>query len=122
VLYSESLYTQKEAYTLAKSLLAKQTTASEYADAAINAELIADYERRNGENASSAKMYLKAAEYYRSVKNDQRAAAALYGAAEAFAAQGLYGDARETASLLKELYPESQQAERVDRVTGDMRN
>ena len=46
-------------------------------------------------------MYLKAAEYYRNVKNGERAAAALYGAAEAFAADGLLGDTRETASLLK---------------------
>ena len=67
-------------------------------------------------------MYLKAAEYYRSVKDSSGAAAALYGAAEAFAADGLKGDARETAALLKELYPKSIQAERVDRVTGDARN
>ena len=67
-------------------------------------------------------MYLKAAEYYRSVKNSSGAASALYGAAEAFAAEGLSGDARETAALLKELYPSSLQAERVDRVTGDARN
>jgi hypothetical protein len=67
-------------------------------------------------------MYLLAAEYYRNVKNGNRAAAALYGAAEAFAVDGLYGDARETAALLKELYPQSIQAERVDRVTGDARN
>ena len=63
-------------------------------------------------------MYLKAAEYYRNVKNNSGAASALYGAAEAFAAEGLKGDARETAALLKELYPQSIQAERVDRVTG----
>ena len=67
-------------------------------------------------------MYLKAAEYYRSVKDSTGAASSLYGAAEAFAAEGLTGDARETAALLKELYPQSIQAERVDRVTGDARN
>ena len=121
-LYAESLYTQKEAYELASRLLAKQTSAAEVADAAINAEFIADYERRNGENKKAAQMYLRAAEYYRGVKNAQGAAAALYGAAEAFAAEGLSGDARETAKLLKELYPDSVQAERVDRVTGEARN
>ena len=47
---------------------------------------------------------------------------ALIPAAEAFAAEGLDGDARETAALLKELYPQSIQAERVDRVTGQARN
>ena len=121
-LYAESLYTQKEAYELATRLLAKQTSGVEFADAAGNAEFIADYERRNGDNKKAAQMYLRAAEYYRGVKNGQGAAAALYGAAEAFAAEGLLGDARETAKLLKELYPESVQAERVDRVTGDARN
>ena len=56
------------------------------------------------------------------MKNSSGAAASLYGAAEAFAADGFIGDARETAKLLKELYPQSIQAERVDRVTGDARN
>ena len=121
-LYAENLYSQKDAYELAKELLSKEKASSEMADAALNADFIADYERRNGQNSSAAKMYLKAAEYYRSLKNEEGAAAALYGAAEAFAADGLYGDARETASLLKELYPQSIQAERVDRVTGDARN
>ena len=121
-LYAESLYTQKDAYELAGRLLAKQTSNSELADAAGNAEFIADYERRNGDNTKSAQMYLRAAEYYRGVKNTQGAASSLYGAAEAFAAEGLYGDARETAKLLKELYPDTIQAERVDRVTGDARN
>ena len=121
-LYAENLYSQKDAYELAKELLVKENSAAEIADAALNADFIADYERRNGQNSSAAKMYLKAAEYYRRLSNEGGAAAALYGAAEAFAADGLYGDARETASLLKELYPQSLQAERVDRVTGDARN
>lgn len=119
--YAESLYTQKEAFELASRLLKKQTEA-EAGDAAVNAEFIADYNRKNGENKKAAEMYLKAAEFYRSMKNSSGAAASLYGAAEAFAADGFTGDARETAKLLKELYPQSIQAERVDRVTGDARN
>ncbi|WP_022931138.1 tetratricopeptide repeat protein [Treponema bryantii] len=121
-LYAESLSTQREAFELAERLFAKQTGAGERADAAYNAEFIAEYSRKNGENKKAAQTYLKAAEYYRSVKNEGGAAAALYGAAEAFAAEGLAGDARETAALLKELYPQSIQAERVDRVTGQARN
>lgn len=121
-LYTESLSTQREAFELAERLFAKQTGAGERADAAYNAEFIAEYSRKNGENKKAAQTYLKAAEYYRSVKNEGGAAAALYGAAEAFAAEGLAGDARETAALLKELYPQSIQAERVDRVTGQARN
>ena len=121
-LYAESLSTQSEAYELAVKLLARQSGAEERADAAYNAEFIAEYTRRKGENKKAAEMYLKAAEYYRSVKNSSGAATALYGAAEAFAADGLKGDARETAALLKELYPQSIQAEHIDRVTGDARN
>lgn len=121
-LYSESLYTQNDAYTLASELLPNQTADEERADAAYNAEVIADFCRKNQDNKKAAEMYLLAAEYYRNVKNGNRAAAALYGAAEAFAAEGLSGDARETASLLKQLYPKSVQAEKVDRVTGAERN
>ena len=121
-MYADSLYTQREAYELAVRLFEVQSEKEEREQAAYNAEFIAEYSRKNGENKKSAEMYLKAAEYYRNVKNDGGAASALYGAAEAFAAEGLIGDARETASLLKELYPESIQAERVDRVTGDTRN
>lgn len=121
-LYAESLYTQSEAYELASLLLPEQVASDEREDAAFNAEFIADYCRKNQENKKAAQMYLKAAENYRSVRNGERAAAALYGAAEAFAADGLSGDARETAALLKQLYPESLQAEKVDRVTGGTRN
>ena len=117
-LYAESLYTQTDAYKLATELFPLQTSDSEKNDAAFNAEFIADYSRKNQENKKAAEMYLKAAEYYRSVQNSERAAVCLYGAAEAFAADGLTGDARETAALLKELYPDSIQADKVDRVTG----
>lgn len=121
-LYAESLSTQTEAYELAEKLFARQSAYGERANAAYNAEFIAEYNRKNGNNRKAAEMYLKAAEYYRNVKNEGGAASALYGAAEAFSADGLSGDARETAALLKELYPQSIQAERVDRVTGAERN
>ncbi len=121
-LYAESLSTQKDAYELAEKLFSLQTGTEERATAAYNAEVIAEYNRRNGNNKKAAEMYLKAAEYYRSVKDSSGAASSLYGAAEAFAADGLSGDARETAALLKDLYPQSIQAERIDRVTGEARN
>ena len=95
-------------------LLPKQTAADERKYAAENAEFIADYYRKDSQNKKAAEIYLKAAEYYRGLDNSSRAAASLYGAAEAFMADGLEGDARETAKLLKELYPESRQAERVE--------
>lgn len=121
-LYAESLSTQREAYELAEKLFSLQNGEQEWSAAAYNAEFIAEYSRKNGENKKAAEMYLKAAKYYRSLKNEAGAAAALYGAAEAFTAESLIGDARETAALLKELYPKSIQAERVDRVTGAARN
>lgn len=115
-LYAASSYTQKEAYDLAVELLAKQTAGDERAYAAINAEFIADYNRKNNENRQAAQMYLKAAEYYRNVDDSDKAAVVLYGAVEAFVADGYEGDGRETAELLKSLYPDSRQAQRVDRL------
>lgn len=113
-LYAESPSTQEDAFKLAKELLEKQTSQDEKKYAAENAEFVADCYRRNEENQKAAKMYLTAAQYYRGLEDSSRAAACLYGATEAFAVQSLYGDARETAELLKELYPESRQAQRVD--------
>lgn len=113
-LLAEFSSTQKEAFDLANQLLSKQTAADEKKYAAENAEFIADYYRRNQDNVKAAQTYLKAAEYYRAVNDSSRAAAVLYGAVEAFLAEGFSGDARETAGLLKELYPQSRQADRVD--------
>ncbi|MCR5189363.1 MAG: hypothetical protein K6C97_10535 [Treponema sp.] len=113
-LYAESPAGQEQAFKLARELLAKQTDPDEKKYAAENAEFIADYYRRKEENQKAAEMYLTAAQYYRSLEDSSRAAACLYGAAEAFAVQGLLGDAGETAGLLKELYPDSRQAQRVD--------
>ncbi len=118
-LYAESLYTQDDAYKLASELFPLQTSDSERGDAAGNAEFIADYQRKHQKNSDAAKMYLKAAEYYRSIRNSDRAAVCLYSAAEAFSADGLTGDARETAALLRDLYPDSIQAEKVGRITGE---
>ncbi len=113
-LYAESPSSQEEAFQLAKELLVKQTAGDERKYAAENAEFIADYYRRNEENQKAAEMYLTAAQNYRSLEDSSRAAACLYGATEAFVVQGLYGDARETSELLKELYPDSRQSQRVD--------
>lgn len=115
-LYAENSYTQKDAFDLAMEILPKQTAADERIYAASNAEFIADYYRKNTENQKAAQMYLTAAEYYRSIDNSEKAAVTLYGAAEAFSAEGMMGDARETAALLKQLYPESRQAQKVDRI------
>ena len=113
-LYAQSASSQKQAFELAMQLLPKQTKNDERKYAAENAEFIADYYRKNSENKKAGQMYLTAAEYYRSLDDSSKAAASLYGAAESFVAEGLYGDARETANLLKELYPESRQAQRVE--------
>lgn len=113
-LYAESPAGQEQAFNLARELLAKQSDHDERKYAAENAEFIADYFRRKEENQKAAEMYLTAAQSYRSLEDSSRAAACLYGAAEAFVVQGLLADAEETAELLKELYPDSRQALRVD--------
>lgn len=113
-LYAADSETQKEAFELALEIFEKQTDSTEIYYAAQNAEYIAEYYRKNQENKKSADFYLKAAEYYRSVAGeDASVASVLYGAAEAFIAARLKGDAKETAELLIKLYPQSQQAKRV---------
>lgn len=108
--------TQKDAFELAEALLSKQISDDEKKYAAENAEFVADYYRRNQMNKNAAEMYLKAAEYFRVVDNSSKVAVALYSAVEAFVADGYTGDAEETAKLLKSLYPDSKQAERVERL------
>ena len=44
---------------------------------------------------------------------DEKAAGVLYAAVDAFNAEGLSGDANETAKLLQKLYPQSKQAKNV---------
>lgn len=121
LLYAENDETKKEAYSLATELLRLQKGDPDKYDAAQNAEYIADCDRANNENKKAAEMYLLAAEYYRSSQNgDSKAAAALYGAVEAFVAQGMAADAKETANLLVKLYPESKQAKNVRRLVGNL--
>lgn len=112
-LYAEDPALQKDAFNLALSLIDKQTEPAELQFAAENAEFVADYYRQQQKLADAAKFYLKAAQYYRSTDNSQKAASSLYSAAEAFVADGYIGDAEETAALLKELYPDTRYAERV---------
>ena len=86
-------------------------------DSARNGEFLADYFRLNNDAKQAATLYLKAAENYRiSSTSSERSVTCLYSAAESFAAAGLYGDARATADLLKQLYPESRQAQSVERI------
>lgn len=116
-LYAANADSQKEAFDLASEILEKQKDADELYYAAKNAEFIAEYYRKNQENQKSAASYLKSAEYYRSVAGEENnAARVLYGAVDAFVAAGLKGDAKETAGLLKELYPQSVQAQRVNQL------
>ncbi|QTQ12366.1 tetratricopeptide repeat protein [Treponema parvum] len=110
-LYSKSPDMQEKAISLSAQLLAvqKKNLDSESLFAAKNAVLLASYRRRQEKNAESAKLYLDAASYYRMSAYEDSAAAALYGAVEAFDAASQYGNAKETASLLEKLYPESAQ-------------
>ena len=111
--------TQTEGVKLAGELAALQTGDDEKELFAQNTSVLAEYNRRNGQNKTAAEEYLKAAAAYRTSGNSEKAAESLYSAAEAFAAAKLMGDARETAGTLKELYPQSHYAESVDRITGN---
>lgn len=115
-LYTQNPETIADAVLLAEQLLEKQTQQEEKLKAAENAEFLADYYRKNSENKKAAQMYLKAAEYYRGTldADANNAAAVLYSAVEAFAAGNQSGDAKETAKLLKQLYPDSKYAASVD--------
>lgn len=105
------------ALSLAFELMEKQVAPDELIYAAENAEYIAKYYRNLEKNQKAAEMYLKAAEYYRTnAAESVKAASALYSAAEAFVAAELKADAKATADLLIQLYPDSKQAERVSSI------
>ncbi len=106
---------QKEAFELAKELLNYQKDSDEMTFAAQNAECVAVYYHDRGQNQQAAEYYLKAAEYYRAggTGNADNAASVLYSAVDAFVAAGMTGDARVTANLLVELYPDTKQGKKV---------
>ena len=109
--------TQKEAVELAEQLLKiqikEENIANENVHAYSNAELISEYYRSIGKNKIAAEKYLEAAQYARMSSSDEKAARALYGAAEAFDAAGMKADSKECALKLKELYPTSSWAEKA---------
>ena len=113
-LYEQNPLTKKDAFELALKILPKQNLSGEEKYAAQNAEVVADYYRTEFENSSAAEYYLKSAGFYRSAGNENKAASVLYSAVEAFVAADSFGDAVQTANLLKELYPKSRYAQRVD--------
>lgn len=119
-LYVADEATKSEGIILALQLLPLEqgNLSEEVSDAAMNASLIADWYRGKSASKDAAQHYLLAAEYYRSCEgvDEMLPSSALYSAVEAFVADGLVGDARETAKLLKSLYPKSRYASAVDRL------
>jgi TolA-binding protein len=103
------------AITLALELLNYQKDGDEMYYAAQNADFAAEYYYNQSQSKKAAEYYLKAAEYYRSSGQDRddKAAAALYSAVDSFVSAGLKGDARVTANLLVELYPDTKQGKKV---------
>ncbi len=114
-LYAQNQNTQDQAYALANELLSKLTEDEIYLKAQ-NAEYVATYLRSQYKNTDSALMFLKACEYYRGCSDAEslNAAACLYNSTEAFLADNKVADAKETSLLLKDLYPDSRQAKKVD--------
>lgn len=115
-LYAASPSSAADGERLAERLLAEQkkNIPAESLYAARNAFLLGGRYRLAGRNEAAAQMYLLAAEYYRMNGQDGQGAASLYGAADAFRAAGLAGDASETAATLRALYPESREAKSLD--------
>ena len=114
-LLAENPSTQQQAYELAMEIIKEQKESQENNFAAENAEFIADYERKNQNFYDSAQNYLQAAQFYRTF-DDAKSAITLYSAVEAFLAGDYKSDAEEVAKILKNLYPDSRQAQRVDRL------
>ena len=104
-----------QALALALELLKYQKDGDEMYYAAQNADFVASYYYNSSQPQKAAEYYLKAAEYYRKSGQDKddKAAAALYSATDSFVSAGLNGDARDTANLLVELYPETKQGKKV---------
>ena len=90
--------------------LQKKYISSESFWAAQNSEILAQANRAQNKNKTAAEYFLSAAEYYRMSSKENEAAAALYGAYDAFIAADMAGDANETAKAIKNLYPQSRQA------------
>lgn len=80
--------------------------------------LICEFYAKNESGAKQAQFYLKAVEFYRMSSEDtsQKEAVALYSAVDAFLKDNKTADAKETAQVLKKLYPESRQAKNVDKL------
>lgn len=114
-LLAENPSTQQKAYNLALEIIKNQIESQEITFAAENAEFIADYQRKNQNFYDAAQNYLKAAQFYRTF-DDAKSAVTLYSAVEAFLAGDFQSDAEEVSKMLKNLYPDSRQAQRVDRL------
>ena len=118
-LYLRNTETEEMGIKLAREITAEQKSDEEKELFAQNTSLIADYARKNNDGKSAAQGYLDAAAAYRACGNSEKAAESLYSATEAFTAAKLKGDAKETAKVLKELYPQSHYAVSVDRIIGN---
>ena len=79
---------------------------------------IAEFYAKQESGAKQAEYYLKAVEYYRQSSKDTSSeeAVALYSAVDAFLKDKKTADAKETAQVLKKLYPDSRQAKNVDKL------
>lgn len=79
---------------------------------------IAEFYAKGEQGTKQAEYYLKAVEYYRLSSKDTSSeeAVALYSAVDAFLKDKKTADARETANVLKKLYPDSRQAKNVDKL------
>lgn len=111
-LYEKDDSTLLDAANLSEEILKnhKENSKEEFEIAAFNAEFLGNFYQKNYDDKKAAQFYLDAAQFYRSVQNNDLAATCLYNAAECFYSAKLGGDAKNTAELLQKLYPNSKQA------------
>lgn len=114
ILLNQNNQTKERAYNLAQSIYQNQKTETESEYIAENALIIGEYKNSIYENDEASTLFLKAAELFRKNNNSQKAAESLYSAVVSFVSSKKNIDAAETAALLKEIYPQSVQAKRVD--------
>lgn len=112
--------TQSEALSLVAKLLPLQTSKenlnAECGYAAANEIILAQTLRNRGENKQAAEEFLKAAQYAKMCGRSETVCRALYGAVEAFDAEGIYGDAKEAYETMNSMYPENEYTKQAQHI------
>lgn len=99
---------------LANEILENQTENDELEFACQNLKILCEYYQKIHDNQNSINFLLKSAEINRMIANEIEAAKSLYSATEILIEENQMANAKETAELLKKIYPNSRHAQFVD--------